>query len=324
MLNIVWYGFDLDRLREPQDSTVTGIHSTIMYQDFFPEGTECFYYSYCDFVPQGEGAVVFVHGSQANQKSYFLERLQKQIDKLSWVVVVSVFDEGSSIQLDQLSHPNMKIWVQEPKPGVNPACTVLPIGMANHDKMRRVPIGYTRWVRHLSSKPEYKSLDWFFAGTEYGTSPEWTSAIRALPGGHYFKVERRLEDNHIVDTMSPWWYMRSMARAKVVPCRPGICTPETSRVYEALEAGCVPIVSKMPGGEGWRIRYNWEHYWEYVLGEKPPFPVIDGPDQLAGAVKEVLDNWEEQSRIVSSWWKDYKIRLVATVRQEVSDLRRAL
>ena len=37
-------------------------------------------------------------------------------------------------------------------------------------------------------------------------------------------------------------YLDEMAVAKVAPCPPGPNTPDTFRLYEALEAGCVPVV----------------------------------------------------------------------------------
>jgi hypothetical protein len=112
-----------------------------------------------------------------------------------------------------------------------------------------------------------------------------------------------------------------MAAAKVVPCRPS-AGPETARVYEALELGCVPIVTDIPES-GWPVPegYAWRGYWEWLLGEKPPFPVIDGPDQLAGAMKEILDNWPESGRIVTGWWARYKRKINQVLRNDILELR---
>ena len=85
----------------------------------------------------------------------------------------------------------------------------------------------------------------------------------------------------------------------------------------------MPIASGVAGGEGWNIRYDWSKYWEYVFGEKPPFPVINSPEQLADTVQNVLDNWTEYGKIVPAWWKDYKFRFTHVLREEVRILRGA-
>ena len=317
-MNIVCYKFDLAKLLVPEENTTVaaGVHSTIMYSDFFPDVQ---YVDGFDKVPEGEGAVVFVNGGSTDVT---IQDLNEAIRYLPWVVVAIFFDEGSRLPLDQLRHPNMRVWVQEPKPGRNPflPATIPMIGADNHNNFRRIPLGYTFWAKQFTVQGTHVN-DWFFIGRN--SSEDWLSAMRkitrgifyetTLPGGVAIETQKRI-DSHA--------YMDAMSLAKVVICRPGMCTPETSRVYEALEAGCIPIVPDAPAGEGWKVRYDWSHYWEYVLGEEPPFPVVN-PEQLADMLKSVLADWSEMSKRVREWWARYKRRLGLELNHEIGILRSA-
>jgi hypothetical protein len=308
---VVWWNFERD---------VVKCHSTTMLSDTFPD-TECAYvYDFAD-LPPDTGAIVVVSGGfgwadRTQQIENVMSRLQDKIAALPWVVVVTCYDACSHLRVDHLQHPRMKIWVQEPKPGPGTGNEgrIPAIGMLNHHAYRRVPVGYTRTVLDFLPKFDLddKLMPWFFAGRmDQEWRADWTAAIAALP---------EADDCLPISRVSTSFYVGCLAMAKVVPCRPSI-TPETARVYEALEAGCIPIVASVSGAEGWNVRYDWTHYWEYVLGEPPPFPVIPSPGHLADAVRKTLDNWDEQSKLVRSWWADYKVRLARDLRAEVEGLR---
>lgn len=304
MIHLVWWRFNQHQLRNTleTDSTIQGIHSTIMYSDFFPEPQFKYVYGFGD-LPYDSGALVIVNGGNCRPDE--MEILNALIRPLPWVVIMVVFDEGSLLPLAQIRHPNMKIWVQEPKIGV-------------HDNMRRIPLGYTLWAKQNLPLALSRPWDWFFGG-RMGHVPEWDKAIRNLTNGRLYDVPRDAE-NYIIDCLNPASYMQAMGVAKVIPCRPGNCTPETSRVYEALEAGCVPIVCKFPPEGGWKVNYPWPNYWEYVLGENPPFPIINGPEELAGAIQQALAEWPINARRIGEWWHQYKRNLHAILFTEIQEL----
>lgn len=317
-------------------------HQTTMLSEIFPE-PEWIYIRDFSELPKDTGAIVIVSGGafltipQHNWVIDAIPMLQAHIMALPWVVIVCCYDSESAFQVDQLKHDNMKIWIQEPKPGPGVALEgrIPAIGMLNHHCYRHIPVGHTRsaieFLPGFQREIEEKPWAWFFAGRVNDEGRlAWTDAIRALPGASgailvkdgrgTFCPQIRHADNSMTSILTTREYMRGFALAKVIPCRPAPCTPETARIYDALEAGCVPIVPCVAGNEGWNIRYDYREYWTYVFGEQPPFPVISGPEELAGAMKETLDNWPERSKIVSSWWTNYKIRLAAELRQEVETL----
>jgi hypothetical protein len=79
---------------------------------------------------------------------------------------------------------------------------------------------------------------------------------------------------------------------------------------EALEAGCIPIVEDcLLGGRS---------YWEYVLGENPPFPTLRHWSDFPLHLDQALREWPENRDKLQTWWKEYKTR---ASRWLVEDLR---
>lgn len=82
-------------------------------------------------------------------------------------------------------------------------------------------------------------------------------------------------------------------RAMFVPCPIGNVSPETLRLYEALEWGCIPIVK----------RYNGIDYYKYIFGEHPLL-LVDEWSEVPYLIRR-LDNGNLDSLILSinNWYK---------------------
>lgn len=124
-------------------------------------------------------------------------------------------------------------------------------------------------------------------------------------------------DGHADSTLGRCWYLgtegftqgmdqdqywRFLARTKVAPCPAGPETASSFRVWEALEAGCVPIVDARPPG-------GTPGYWDRVLGPHHPLPVIDDWATLPTVIGQVLDDWALNAATVSAWWQQHKWEL---------------
>ncbi len=134
-------------------------------------------------------------------------------------------------------------------------------------------------------------------------SQEWRNAIKALPSINSF---------YSSDFLLTTDYYKLLARTKIIPCRPTDFSPETARVYDALEAGCIPIVGVYPAHPWWRWAtppIDWPRYWIGMFGENPPFPVIPDPTLLGATVQNTLNRWPEISKQVFNWWTNYKTAL---------------
>lgn len=130
-----------------------------------------------------------------------------------------------------------------------------------HRPDRAIPLGYTPHTRptlfDLGMPLEKKG--WTFSGQV--TNDRRHSAMEALRG-----LGEPYETDTFASGLDPETYIKTLWDAEWVPCPAGNVRPETFRMWEALEAGAVPILdATSPHGD--------QDYWPFVLGDHP-FPVV--------------------------------------------------
>jgi len=150
------------------------------------------------------------------------------------------------------------------------------------NKVLVIPLGH-HWavpggVPHTHTpRPPFRELAWSFIGTGWKGRKEKLQALV------------RLGEEHRCVFMDDWNSTKMLGREEtlavllnswMVPC-PGGQNPETFRVYEALEAGAVPILVKEEGNDAWLeflgkyipllVAGSWQHAAEIVhtLRAKP-------------------------------------------------------
>ena len=238
-----------------------------------------------------DGAViVFPARAQADQ----IDRLNQDIARLKWVVIILTGDEESVFPVDRLEHPNMELWVMSAKPGTrgNP-----------------LPNGYTPHTRMLDGMDYAKSQDYFFAGQITHERRELCAAkLKEIEGGTL------IETQGFTQGVDHETYMKGLAGAKIAPCPSGPVIPDTFRLYEALEAGCIPIAdTKTPGVE-------YPDYWTHIFGCDPPFPIIRCDyESLPAYIGELKEKYFANANKVGAWWikfkRDLAYRLDGSIRK---------
>jgi hypothetical protein len=113
-------------------------------------------------------------------------------------------------------------------------------------------------------------------------------------------------------------YYIKMSQAKIIPCPSGPVTPDTIRLSEALEAGCLPIAD----GTCPRPGYPANGYWQYVLGCNPPFPIIYDWTTLPEVMRRELEQWPRNRDTAVAWWREYKRSMHAWIPEDLTILRR--
>ncbi len=228
----------------------------------------------------GDKAVVVVHGG--NQRDE-VEEVNREIAHLKGVIVIGIGDEESAFPYERIEHPNKIVWCQTPRVYVH-ADRFYPHGYPN-DCMEMV-------AKHRSDEKKY---DWVFAGqvTHYRRQ-ECAAVLRKMPRGVL------VESNGFGKGIDHDNYFDYMCRARVVPCPSGPETPESYRVYEAIEAGAVPIVDRTSpkGGLG---------YWTKVFGKDCPLIEIEDWNNFPAVLNTVLVNWQLIQPEVYQWWYSWKM-----------------
>lgn len=169
--------------------------------------------------------------------------------------------------------------------------------------------GYTPQTReHLPNKAPAKPLDWMFAGqVTHKRREQMAEQLREMEDG------RLVETEGFTEGLEPKKYFKEISLASVVPCPAGPVSPDSFRLFEALEAGCVPIADN-------KSEQRSEGFWELVFGQRPPFPVIDEWEHLPEVMADTLTNWPYLVNRTQAFWRWYKKRLAIQMRDDIHAL----
>jgi len=246
-----------------------------------------------------EGAIVLVHGEHQNGDA---RALVDRVARLGWAIVIVFGDEPGSFPARLFMGNRKVVWVQYPIPG-------------RHDyAQRRFICGYPNEIRIARAMPEMpRDLDWFFSGQI--NHARRVSCVNEL---------KKLRNGVLKENPSFWFgyphdeYYQYMKRAKVIPCPSGGATPDTIRLAEALECGCVPIADdRYPPFHPHNMAPGMCGYWEFVLRERPPFPILNDWRHLPQIMDDVLRNWDKYRAVLGPWWEKYKSSYGAWLKEDL-------
>ena len=186
-----------------------------------------------------------------------------------------------------------------------------------------VPLGTkSHFTEFLTPRPpQDRKYRWSFAGEIKGRRVKMHAGMSAVPGGHVFRT-RQWDDPNALTTRQ---YAELMCESVFVPCPRGNESVDCFRVYEALEAGAIPLVEddgrwagvldalhapaalrhrRVPRGNAiYRSRMGVS-YWDSLYGPDFPLPrVWDWSD--AGRVMDGLDVPRVRAECVA-WWDRVK------------------
>jgi len=162
------------------------------------------------------------------------------------------------------------------------------------------PLGYTPTTRKILKEIGYrqKDMNWFFAGQiTHSRRQLCAEQLRGLKNGNLVETDGFTKGIPQED------YLESMAEAKTVPCPSGVISVESFRLYEALEAGCIPIADNISPMKSYS-----ESYWNKVFGGVS-FPTFNNYKELPEYIETTV-NLKDYGSFVFAWWinKKHQIR----------------
>jgi hypothetical protein len=246
------------------------------------------------------GAVVVVHGGHETGRE---NEILGDVNTLKWTVIIVFGDEEGTFNTQMLQAPNRKLWQQTPIPGKHDFCD------------RFLICGYPCDTQRELKKLEntQKTVDWFFSGQiSHSRRHLCAQFMQNVPNGIFNRTAGFNQG------LARSEYFSQMAKAKIVPCPGGPATPDTIRLAEALESGCIPIADDVPGT---RARYS-RSYWRYVLKQEPPFPILTDWAEAPSIVAKEIAAFPERITKVQAWWKEYKRSMQDWLRSDIEELRK--
>lgn len=204
-------------------------------------------------------------------------------------------------------------------------------------RSRFIPLGYPSGMQATAEPPPISSRHhlWAFAGEVKQRRQRMLTAVRRLGPG-FEHLTSKWEDEKALSKAD---YAQMLANTVFAPCPTGNHSPESFRLYEALEAGCIPIVEEEGGAialaealapasllriQPWRDR-RWRDVGRkalrrsYWLKPFPGFPVprIAHWENLPRLVDRI--DVESTAAEVSRWWRDLKARTKAEVSATIAE-----
>jgi hypothetical protein len=253
-------------------------HYGLTYRDrLFPIGN-----------PSSGGAICVLHAEKAQQMGQgeaVARLINESVQDMRWVIHVVIGDETGTFPAHLFSHPNMRVWFQAP----------LPTTKADRYLIQGYPANTKRDMNIE------RDLDYFFSGqvTHQRRRDCYDAMIK------YQKEKTGGDGGVVLSTdgfgkgMDHRHYLCYLSSARMSPCPAGPQTPDTFRVYEALECGAIPILDAVS------LRPETRGVWPLLLGDHP-LPVIEDWATLPDVMAEWLKDWEDKARWIQMWWRSYK------------------
>jgi hypothetical protein len=170
------------------------------------------------------------------------------------------------------------------------------IGHANNRRTMAVPLGtFPGFVADPSKTAAERKHLWSFAGElRKSTRPQMIAAMQTLPGGFVHVSGASNEEHALVPLLTMPEYSALMADTVFSPCPAGWANLDSFRVYESLEAGCIPIVERRPGYD----------YFTILLGPHPMIRIDDWSEAPAAirALQEDPAKLEARRIACIEWW----------------------
>lgn len=257
-------------------------------------------------IPDSNGAVIVF---PARAQTDMVDRLNADMARFKWVVLMLTGDEESQFPVEQIKHPNIYIYVMSPREG-------------RHDKYRKLGTGYPpqarEWLPQWRDEAHRRKIDYFFAGQiTHERRRDMQQAIETIEEFQHVNnlMGVFLPTKGFTQGDPPDLYYQQMADAKVAFAPSGPETPDSFRLFEALEAGCIPIADTRSPKGGFS-----DNYWRWFFGGDVPFPILTSYDQLQGFTIDAVSNWKQKSNRIFSWWQQKKRQFAHQVHMDIAML----
>jgi len=168
-----------------------------------------------------------------------------------------------------------------------------------NSQIKCIAMGYKSGIGDRQKKN--RKYKWAFTGTPHKSSRhDLLFQFSDIKPFFCHKTEKFNKKIISVDEMS-----NIFSSTEFMPCPMGFFHPESYRLYEALQCGCIPIVE------------NTYKYYDRLFHDNPFIKV----DKWADA-KPIIKGWEydqieKKREECKNWWKSYKIGLQEMIKNKI-------
>lgn len=171
-----------------------------------------------------------------------------------------------------------------------------------NNKVSCLPLGYKTGVV-LNKDTKKRNYKWSFIGTPHKSSRhDLLFQLSNIKPSYFYKTKKFNKEILEVKEMN-----KILTSTAFLPCPNGFVHPETYRLYEALESGCIPIVE------------NSFRYYDRLLPNNP-FLKIDKWVEAKLLIKnwndEKIKNKQEECIL---WWEQHKEKIKESFNDKINN-----
>lgn len=219
------------------------------------------------------------------------------LSKYDWVLAIRTSDEEDLFDAAKVDHSNIKWWIQTPKVG------------KDYGTARFIGVGFPPHLSGLDPEPPERPVDVFLSAQD--THQRRTEAFLALARDTH--VQRVTATEGFTQGIAPAEYARQMCGAKIAPAPSGAVSPDSFRLWEALEAHAIPIADDISP------TYDSRGFWDMLL-PGAPFPVLADYENLPGWIDDLLADYPGNANRITAWWIAYKRSIALNLREDLTRL----
>lgn len=232
-----------------------------------------------------DGSVVIVPG---RFNAVFCDKVRFTVEAFRCTLIISS-DEESLFPWRAVDLPNVDLWVMTPRPDRHQGCNARWLGEGFAPDTPDILHG-CKW------ESDTRPIDVVFAGQN--THARRAACVAAAEALDVETLVRPTEG--FQQGMERTEYLRVLAASKIALCPSGPATPDSFRLYEALEAHCLPIVDAFTPDPSYPAGF-----W-HMLFPGAPFEAIEDWSELPKYVDAALQGWPANANRCAAWWEWYK------------------
>ena len=220
--------------------------------------------------------------SQLSIKKELYEKFSK---KCSSIYLIHLGDEGGTEDTNLIYNYCKHVWRTFGLPKY-----------FNNDKITCIPIGYKSGPNFQNKEIIKRNFLWSFMGTIHGASRYDLIYQNQNLKPNFINKTSSFASGESLDSKK---YYGILNDSIFIMVPHGYIHPESYRLYEALEAGCVPIIE------------NPHNFYDNFL-PKNPLIKINLWKESSEIIKKLFDEknkLKEKSDEINLWWKNYKKNL---------------
>jgi len=231
--------------------------------------------------------ILIIVDSSVEKKAEFYGKLRLICSK---IFLIHLGDEAGRKDLEQIYNDCNFVWR-----------TFCSNKYFDNKKVACLPIGYKSGVK-LEKEENNRKFKWAFLGTPHKSSRH-DLLFQLSDVDPSFSHKTREFDNQIIEVKE---MNNILSSTTFIPCPNGFVHPETYRLYEALECGCIPIVE------------NSYKYFDRMYPNNPFLKIDKWLD-----AKNLINSWnsgqikkkQEECRL---WWTGYKKILQNSILERIN------